>query len=125
MVTNLLVVPGGGRVVLVGVTASVGAACLRLADYVKHVNQRRMATMTVRDVRLKWPQAERILAQDGEIIVTRDSRPVARILPYRSPQSPPRRRFDPQQHATWLRRFWKSQPAQPLTDDLLRNDRDE
>jgi antitoxin (DNA-binding transcriptional repressor) of toxin-antitoxin stability system len=84
-----------------------------------------MATMTVRDVRLKWPQAERILAQDGEIVVTRDSQPVARILPYRSPKKPPRRRFDPKQHATWLRRFWKSQPAQPSTDELLRHERDE
>jgi hypothetical protein len=42
--------------------------------------------MTVRDVRLKWPEAERILAHDGEIVVTRDSKPVPRILPYRSPR---------------------------------------
>ncbi|TMB49216.1 MAG: hypothetical protein E6J56_23675 [Deltaproteobacteria bacterium] len=84
-----------------------------------------MATMTVRDVRLKWPEAERILAHEGEIVVTRDSKPVARILPYRAPRTAPRKRFDPKQHAAWLRRFWKTQPAQPRTDDLLRRERDE
>jgi len=36
-----------------------------------------------------------------------------------------RKRFDPKQHAAWLRRFWKSQPTQPRTDDLLRRERDE
>ena len=84
-----------------------------------------MATMTVRDVRLKWPEAERILARDGEIVVTRDAKPVARILPYRSPRMARRKRFDPKQHGAWLRRFWKTQPAQPRTDDLLRRERDE
>lgn len=82
-----------------------------------------MATMTVRDVRLKWPEAERILARDGEIVVTRDAKPVARILPYRSPRTKARKRFDPKEHAGWLRRFWKSQPTQPRTDDLLRRER--
>jgi antitoxin (DNA-binding transcriptional repressor) of toxin-antitoxin stability system len=82
-----------------------------------------MATMTVRDVRLKWPEAERILARDGEIVVTRDAKPVARILPYRSSRTKPRKRFDPKEHALWLRRFWKSQPTQPRTDDLLRRER--
>ena len=81
--------------------------------------------MTVRDVRLKWPEAERLLAHDGEIVVTRDSKPVARILPYRSPRMATRPRFDPQRHAAWLRRFWKSQPAQLTTDVLLRRDRAE
>lgn len=86
---------------------------------------RLMATMTVRDVRLKWPEAERILARDGEIVVTRDAKPVARILPYRPVGAPARKRFDPRQHAAWLRRFWKTQPVQPRTDDMLRRERDE
>lgn len=84
-----------------------------------------MATMTVRDVRLKWPEAERLLAQDGEVVVTRDSKPVARILPYRVQHQASRKRFDPAQHTAWLRRFWKAQPKQPSTDELLRRDRDE
>jgi antitoxin (DNA-binding transcriptional repressor) of toxin-antitoxin stability system len=38
--------------------------------------------MSVREVRLKWPDAERKLAATGEIVITRDSKPVARLLPY-------------------------------------------
>jgi hypothetical protein len=34
-----------------------------------------MKTMTPRDIRLKWPEAERALAREGEIVVTRDSKP--------------------------------------------------
>ena len=41
-----------------------------------------MKTMTVRDIRQKWPEAERALAVEGEIIVTRDSKPVAKIIPF-------------------------------------------
>jgi antitoxin (DNA-binding transcriptional repressor) of toxin-antitoxin stability system len=65
-----------------------------------------MARMSVRDIRLKWPEAEKKLAAEGEIIVTRDSVPVARIVPLkRAPVQ--RRRFDPTAQARWLRAFWK------------------
>ena len=40
-----------------------------------------MTSMTVRDVRLHWPKAEKALAEGEEILITRDSRPVARLLP--------------------------------------------
>lgn len=79
--------------------------------------------MTVRDVRLKWPEAERLLATAGEIVVTRDSKPVARIIPYHESGAGRRRRFDPVAHARWLRRFWKGKSARPTTDELLRRDR--
>jgi antitoxin (DNA-binding transcriptional repressor) of toxin-antitoxin stability system len=81
--------------------------------------------MTVRDIRLKWPEAERLLARAGEIVVTRDAKPVARITPYRQPGAPRPRRFDPTEHRRWLRRFWKNQPRQPSTDELLARDRAE
>jgi len=41
------------------------------------------APMTVKDIRLKWPLGERVLEHDREIVVMRDSKPLARILPYR------------------------------------------
>jgi len=81
--------------------------------------------MTVRDIRLKWPAAERLLARAGEIVVTRDSKPVARITPYRERGTPRGRRFDPTEHLRWLRRFWKGRPRQPSTDELLERDRSE
>jgi len=84
-----------------------------------------MIRMTVRDVRLKWPEAEKLLAEGGEIVVTRDAKPVARIVPYREPRARRRARFDPAAQMKWLQRFWKDQPAQPSTDELLRRDRDD
>lgn len=84
-----------------------------------------MKTMTIRDIRLKWPEAERQLAKVGEIVVTRDSKPVARILPYVAPPKRRRKRFDPEAHMRWLRRFWKGLPKQPSTEEMIAVDRDE
>jgi antitoxin (DNA-binding transcriptional repressor) of toxin-antitoxin stability system len=79
--------------------------------------------MTVRDVRLHWPEAEKALARGGEIIVTRDGQPVARLLPFRAPAHTPRRRFEPREHAAWLARFWRGKASGPTTDELLALDR--
>jgi antitoxin (DNA-binding transcriptional repressor) of toxin-antitoxin stability system len=84
-----------------------------------------MTTMTVRDVRLKWPEAEKLLARGGEIVVTRDSKPVARIVPYEAPRSSRRKRFDPGEQERWLRRFWRTREPGPSTDELLHRDRGE
>ena len=53
-----------------------------------------MKTMTVRDIRQRWPEAERALAVEKEIIITRDGEPVARLTPI-VPEKRPRKRFDP------------------------------
>jgi antitoxin (DNA-binding transcriptional repressor) of toxin-antitoxin stability system len=83
-----------------------------------------MARMSVRDIRLKWPEAERRLAAEGEIIVTRDSVPVARIVPFKA--APARRlRFDPAAQTRWLRTFWKGRRSGARSDELLRRDRSE
>ena len=68
-----------------------------------------MVRMSVRDIRLKWPEAEKKLAAAGEIIVTRDSVPIARIVPFRAAGRSKRARFDPAAHRRWLRAFWKGQ----------------
>jgi antitoxin (DNA-binding transcriptional repressor) of toxin-antitoxin stability system len=84
-----------------------------------------MVRMSVRDIRLKWPEAERKLADVGEIIVTRDSVPVARLLPLKPRTTPRRARFDPAAHKRWLRAFWRGQRPGVSTDELLRRDRAE
>jgi len=81
--------------------------------------------MTVREVRLKWPEAERRLAHGGEIVVTRDGKPVARILPYEPRARPQAARFDSIEHLRWLDRFWKGESPRPSTDDLIDRDRAE
>jgi len=53
--------------------------------------------MTVRDVRQRWPEAERLLGVEGEIIITRDGKPVARLLPVETKVSD-RPSFDPREN---------------------------
>ncbi len=79
--------------------------------------------MTVREIRLKWPDAERALARVGEIIVTRDSKPVARIVPYDARPRARRTRFDPIEQERWLKQFWRNRKIGPSTDELLQRDR--
>jgi antitoxin (DNA-binding transcriptional repressor) of toxin-antitoxin stability system len=82
-----------------------------------------MMHMSVRDVRLKWPEAERKLAATGEIVITRDSRPVARLLPYGPERRGNRERFDPTTHLRRLRQFWKGRSVDVSTGALLKRDR--
>lgn len=62
-----------------------------------------MKTITVRELRQQWPRAEALLEHEKEITVTRDGKPVARLLRIRAPSSS-RRRFNPQSHARWQAR---------------------
>jgi antitoxin (DNA-binding transcriptional repressor) of toxin-antitoxin stability system len=59
-----------------------------------------MKTITVRDLRQRWPEAERALALEREIVVTRDGQPVAKLTRIASKQKK-RKRFD----ASEQRRF--------------------
>src|SRR5438445_4415352 len=81
-----------------------------------------MARMSVRDIRQRWPEAERRLAIDGEVIVTRDSRPVARIVRVVERAPSRRRRFRADEHLRWLRAFWRGKRVGPSTDEMLRRD---
>jgi antitoxin (DNA-binding transcriptional repressor) of toxin-antitoxin stability system len=82
-----------------------------------------MVQISVRDIRLKWPEAEKKLASVGEIVVTRDSVPVARLIAYRPTAKARRVRFDAAAQRRWLRRFWKGQAPRVSTDKLLQQER--
>jgi len=82
-----------------------------------------MTRMTVRDVRLHWPKAEKALAEGEEIVVTRDSKPVARLLPFAGEPPARRKPFDPKTHLSWLDKLWKGRAFGPSTDELLAKDR--
>ena len=63
-----------------------------------------MRTLSVRDLRQRWPEAEARLRVEREIVITRDSKPVAKLV--RIDDKPKRRkRFDPVAHAKWQRRM--------------------
>jgi antitoxin (DNA-binding transcriptional repressor) of toxin-antitoxin stability system len=59
-----------------------------------------MKTITVRDLRQRWPRAEALLEREKEIIVTRDGKPVAKLMRVREVGAA-RKRFDPRRHARW------------------------
>ena len=39
-----------------------------------------MKTITIRDLRQRWPEAEAALQLENEILITRDSKPVAKLV---------------------------------------------
>ena len=63
-----------------------------------------MKTITVRDLRQRWPEAEARLQVEKEIVITRDARPVAKLVRI-DERAKPRRRFDPAVHARWQRKL--------------------
>ena len=62
-----------------------------------------MKRISVRDLRQKWPEAERALKIESELVITRDGKPVARLTGYED-RAKKRRRFDPVNHGQWQRR---------------------
>jgi antitoxin (DNA-binding transcriptional repressor) of toxin-antitoxin stability system len=76
-----------------------------------------MKTITIRDLRQRWPEAEAALRVEEEIIVTRDAKPVARLLPVATPESR-RKRWDADAHLRWLKKVWGGKMA-PDSDAAL------
>ena len=62
-----------------------------------------MKTFSVRDLRQRWPKAEALLRVEREIVITRDSRPVARLVRIRA-DTKRRKRFDAAAQAAWQRK---------------------
>jgi antitoxin (DNA-binding transcriptional repressor) of toxin-antitoxin stability system len=71
---------------------------------VKHVVLDAVKTVSVRDLRQRWPEAEALLQVEREIIITRDSKPIAKLVRLAAANKP-RRRFDPVAHAKWQRKI--------------------
>ena len=64
-----------------------------------------MKTITIRDLRQRWPEAEAALQAEDEIIVTRDSKPVAKLV--RVTQAEAKRpRWTPEQHRRWIKKVF-------------------
>ena len=90
---------------------------------VKHVIVQHMKTVTVRDLRQRWPETEQALQTEGEILVTRDSTPVARLVRYVAPDKP-RTRFDPVAQGKWQRKMSGGKVTRWVDEGLL-TERDE
>ena len=62
-----------------------------------------MKTITIRDLRQRWPEAEAALKVEDEILITRDSKPVAKLVRI-STAAPKRPRWDMAEHAQWQKK---------------------
>ena len=78
--------------------------------------------MSVRDLRQRWPRAEEILRTEREIVITRDGKPVAKLVRVREPRSR-RKRFDASRHAAWQARLGRGRTVH-WVDEFLTRDRD-
>jgi antitoxin (DNA-binding transcriptional repressor) of toxin-antitoxin stability system len=62
-----------------------------------------MKTITIRDLRQRWPEAEAALKVEDEILITRDSKPVAKLVRV-STIADKRPRWNVDEHARWQKR---------------------
>jgi len=62
-----------------------------------------MKTITIRDLRQRWPEAEAALKVEEEILITRDSKPVAKLVRVSSVANK-RPRWDMDEHARWQKK---------------------
>jgi antitoxin (DNA-binding transcriptional repressor) of toxin-antitoxin stability system len=52
------------------------------------VHTKSMKSLTIRDLRQRWPEAEKALEMEGEIVITRDGKPVAKLISFSEPVKP-------------------------------------
>jgi antitoxin (DNA-binding transcriptional repressor) of toxin-antitoxin stability system len=83
-----------------------------------------MKTISIRDLRQRWPEAEAALEVEDEILITRDSKPVAKLVRVAPPKSR-RKRWDAEAHKKWLGKIWgnKTKPSSNAIWEKARADR--
>ena len=64
-----------------------------------------MKTITIRDLRQRWPATEKTLLVENELIITRDGQPVAKLVRV-APEETKRQRWNPEEHMRWLKKMW-------------------
>ena len=62
-----------------------------------------MNTITIRDLRQRWPETEAALQVEDEILITRDSKPVAKLVRVVA-GAHARPRWDAEAHARWQKK---------------------
>ena len=76
-----------------------------------------MKTITIRDLRQRWPEAEAALKLENEILITRDSKPVARLVRIVQPETK-RKRWNPEAHRRWIKKVYGNKVF-PSSDEQL------
>jgi len=83
-----------------------------------------MKTMTIRDLRQRWPEAEAALQVEDEILITRDSKPVAKLVRF-VPPARQRKRWNAAEHMKWMKKVYgnKARPSMDAELTAARADR--
>jgi antitoxin (DNA-binding transcriptional repressor) of toxin-antitoxin stability system len=76
-----------------------------------------MKTITIRDLRQRWPEAEAALQVEDEILITRDSKPVARLVRF-VPPARRRKRWNAEEHMKWMKKVYGNKVF-PSSDEEL------
>ena len=84
-----------------------------------------MNTITIRQMRQRWPEVERRLAAEGELTITRDASPVARLSALSPPKPGLRKRFSAEMHARWMKEIWGAKPPRSDSGKWLDEERRE
>jgi antitoxin (DNA-binding transcriptional repressor) of toxin-antitoxin stability system len=82
-----------------------------------------MKSVTIRELRQHWPETEKALQSENEMIITRDGQPVAKLIRVQAPQSW-QTRWNPDAHRKWLAKLWGGRRVR-LVDKHLQADRAE
>lgn len=80
--------------------------------------------MSVRDIRQRWPEAEKALALEKEIIITRDGQPVAKLARLSS-EKKRRKRGDLAEHRRWKEKVFGKGTVVNWVSDFCGKDRAE
>ncbi len=91
---------------------------MRVANYTNLVK-----TITVEHLRQNWPEVEKSLQQENEIIITRDSKPVAKLVGLVEKTSV-RKRWDPEKHLARINKITGGKIF-PSIDDRIAEDRED
>ncbi len=76
-----------------------------------------MKTITIRDLRQRWPEVEAALKMENEILITRDAKPVAKLVRLVQPEAK-RKRWNPEEHKKWIRNIYGNKVF-PSSDEQL------
>jgi antitoxin (DNA-binding transcriptional repressor) of toxin-antitoxin stability system len=76
-----------------------------------------MKTITIRDLRQRWPEAEAALKVEDEILITRDSKPVAKLVRLVQPETK-RKRWNPEDHMKWIKKVYGNKVFPSIDEEL-------
>ena len=76
-----------------------------------------MKTITIRDLRQRWPDAEAALKVEDEILITRDAKPVAKLVRF-VPQGRRRKRWNAEAHMKWMKKVYGNKVRPSLDAEL-------